>query len=101
MSPHDLVNHPDPKTRAEARAIAALPPRSLWRRLLPFAEGAEHPWTESHYDDWPHEDLVWRILFLQGAARTYWNASVFAIRGWLPLAFVLGIVVGLLAARLR
>lgn len=30
------------------------------------------PWNAAHYRDWSHEELVWRIRFLQGAGRRVW-----------------------------
>ena len=56
-------------------------------------------WGEGHYEEWDRDELVWRILFLQGAARSWWARYVVAVRWAVPLALLAGISIGLLVAR--
>lgn len=56
-----------------------------WRRIMfwwtiPFNAIAERffrasergSWGEAHYKEWSRAELLWRVLFLQGAGRTAW-----------------------------
>ena len=79
-----------------------------WRRLIfwwtiPFDFLAERffrrsektAWDESHYRDWSRQELLWRIMFLQGAGRTVWAER----EAWrlviAPVAIVLSFAVGI------
>lgn len=57
-------------------------------------ESAKTAWNEDHYQDWDRDELVWRILFLQGAARSWWARHVVTVRWVVPLAFLIGMSIG-------
>lgn len=41
-----------------------------YERLIRWLEYRNNKaWAADHYDNWRSEDLVWRIMFLQGCAR--------------------------------
>lgn len=71
--------------RRWARRIQALEQR---------AESESPQWNARHYDDWTHDKLVWRILFLQNCSRSH---SLESREIW-RLAYVLAFVVGFAAS---
>jgi hypothetical protein len=52
-------------------------------------------WDAAHYRDWTREELVWRVLFLQGAGRNAWAAHVVTLRWLAPLAALMGFSLGM------
>ena len=62
-------------------------------------ESSKAAWDEKHYEDWDRDELVWRILFLQGAGRSWWARYVVAVRWVVPLALLAGVSIGLLVSR--
>lgn len=63
------------------------------------SEFAKAAWNEDHYQEWDRDELTWRILFLQGAARSWWARYVVTVRWVVPLAVLAGISIGVLVAR--
>lgn len=52
-------------------------------------------WGPEHFESWSHDDLVWRICFLQSGWRR-WDIELVLMRQWLlPLACFVSALVGL------
>ena len=41
-------------------------------RIVKRRDRKSPAWDFRHYDDWSRDELVWRIVFLQGAGRRTW-----------------------------
>lgn len=64
-----------------------------------FRSSERRAWDESHYHDWRRQELLWRIMFLQGAGRTAWAERETWRLVVTPLAIVAAFSVGMFLGR--
>jgi hypothetical protein len=60
-----------------------------------FRRSEERAWDERHYHDWSRQELLWRIMFLQGAGRTAWAERETWRLVVCPIGIVLAFALGL------
>ncbi len=80
------------------------PVQMAWYRYIARLESASEQlspqWDADHFANWTHDELVWRVRFLQGAARYYYlEAGLAKFLARFAAAVAAGMIVGVLVMR--